>query len=129
MVAPSQEHCTTLETSLDPSQDLAPSTLSIVQKIITNPRYAIYLLCLLPWMLSNQSRFGFFGLSKGMGINLFLRVYELDAISPVLDTRYPHMKETFERLRANHPGKHVYFFLEDALERTMVNVHSTLLFL
>lgn len=77
-----------------------------------------YLIAVLPWMYVNRVTYGFFGVSKGQGINLFYRVYDLDRVSPPKETSYPQVKEEHLRqLSLRTPGHHrsAYFDVRTAL--------------
>ncbi len=53
-----------------------------------------------PWMLHKHRTEGTWKISLEAGRNLFYRVYDLDKIPPVNDTRYPEVRDIFDRERS-----------------------------
>lgn len=51
-----------------------------------------YYVTTLPTMFLNYNTFGFWGLSRSEGLNLVLRVFDLDRLPPRSNTRYPSLK-------------------------------------
>jgi 4-amino-4-deoxy-L-arabinose transferase-like glycosyltransferase len=93
----------------------APNWKTAVQRCIFAG--VSYVLTLAPWLLANHAALGYWGLSRGQGINLFLRVYELDRIQPLpqAQTQFPGLRAIFLKLRKERPGEHVYFELRKIL--------------
>jgi hypothetical protein len=50
---------------------------------------AVYVLMLLPWMYVNSQSYGFWGVSLGQGLGLFMRVFDVDKQAPIQGTAYP----------------------------------------
>jgi hypothetical protein len=50
---------------------------------------AVYVLTLLPWMYVNSQSHGFWGVSLGQGLGLFMRVFDVDKQAPMQGTAYP----------------------------------------
>ena len=71
----------------------------------------IYLVLVFPWMQVNHRVYGFWGLSKGVGANLFLRAIDIDHLIPPEKTDYPEVRKDYLR---HDPRGHMYLkvFLE-----------------
>lgn len=54
---------------------------------------AAYAVVIVPFMALNQRDYGFFGVSVGQGLGLYTRVFDIDALVPPTDTRYPEMRD------------------------------------
>ncbi len=52
-----------------------------------------YFAAVSPWMYLNHKVYGFWGLSHGEGLNLALRVFDLDGLAPVQDSHYPEIRK------------------------------------
>ena len=50
---------------------------------------AVYVLVLFPWMYINSRSYGFWGVSLGQGLGLFMRVFDVDKQTPVEGTSFP----------------------------------------
>jgi 4-amino-4-deoxy-L-arabinose transferase-like glycosyltransferase len=48
---------------------------------------------LLPWMYVNKQSFGFWGVSLGQGLGLFMRVFDVDKHVPIPGTAYPAVEK------------------------------------
>jgi 4-amino-4-deoxy-L-arabinose transferase-like glycosyltransferase len=61
---------------------------------------AVYLLTLLPWMYVNSQSYGFWGVSLGQGLGLFMRVFDVDKQAPIYGTAYPAVERAI--VATNH---------------------------
>jgi 4-amino-4-deoxy-L-arabinose transferase-like glycosyltransferase len=59
-----------------------------------------------PWMYVNRQTYGFWGVSRGEGLWLFLRTIDIDGLDPPATTAYPMVREVFDALRSTHPYLH-----------------------
>ncbi|HSL72094.1 MAG TPA: glycosyltransferase family 39 protein, partial [Longimicrobiales bacterium] len=55
---------------------------------------------IVPWMFVNSRTYGFWGVSLGSGFGLFSRVFMVDKMDPVADTRHREAKAALEWARA-----------------------------
>ncbi len=69
----------------------------------------VYTVILAPWVFYNHHQRGFWGVSQGAGVNLFLKVYEVAGIKPVENSSYLQVKRIYENLRSRQPDDHVYW--------------------
>jgi len=74
-----------------------------------------YLVMLVPWVIANHISYEYWGISKGQGINLFLRVYELDKVTPKKETAFPKIRGIYRHFKQEHPEEHVYFYVRNYL--------------
>jgi hypothetical protein len=61
---------------------------------------------LAPWMYVNSRTYGFWGISSGEGLWLFLRAIDIDGLDPPKTTAYPMVRELFDELRPVYPYLH-----------------------
>jgi hypothetical protein len=54
---------------------------------------AVYTLTILPWMYINSQSFGFWGVSLGQGLGLFMRVFDVDKQTPIQGTSFPAVEQ------------------------------------
>jgi hypothetical protein len=59
-----------------------------------------------PWMYVNSRTYGFWGISRGEGLWLFLRAIDIDGLDPPKTTAYPMVREVFDELRSTYPYLH-----------------------
>jgi len=78
---------------------------------------ACYLACVMPWMYVNSRVSGFFAISRGEGVLLFMRAFDVDRLDPPVQTRYPVVQEVFDELRLRRPV--LYYPVRDTLNRNM----------
>jgi 4-amino-4-deoxy-L-arabinose transferase-like glycosyltransferase len=74
---------------------------------------AAYLACTVPWMYINKQTYGFFAVSRGEGLGLFMRAFDFDRLPVPQDTYYPVVRESFDALRGSHP--HLHYAVRDDL--------------
>jgi 4-amino-4-deoxy-L-arabinose transferase-like glycosyltransferase len=67
---------------------------------------AVFCASVAPWMYVNRQTYGFWGISRGEGLWLFLRTFDIDEIDPPATTRFPEVKQVLEALRPTHPYLH-----------------------
>jgi 4-amino-4-deoxy-L-arabinose transferase-like glycosyltransferase len=67
---------------------------------------AAYLLCTVPWMYVNSQTYGFFGISRGEGLGLFMRAFDIERLPVPADTAYPDVAEVARRLTPTVPFMH-----------------------
>ncbi len=79
-----------------------PRRIAVAVALVLLP----YLLAILPWMLINHRTLGFWGVSKGQGMNLMLRALDIDKLEPAAISHYPRMKDLYlaERFFTNRPS-------------------------
>jgi len=65
-----------------------------------------FYLALAPWMYVNRQTYGFWGVSGGEGLWLFLRAFDIDELDPPAETRFPEVREVFDALRPDYPYLH-----------------------
>ena len=53
----------------------------------------VYVLTLLPWMYVNKQSYGFWGVSLGQGLGLFMRVFDVDKQTPIEGTSFPAVEQ------------------------------------
>ena len=53
----------------------------------------VYLLTLVPWMYVNKQSYGFWGVSLGQGLGLFMRVFDVDKQTPIEGTSFPAVEQ------------------------------------
>ena len=75
----------------------------------------LFVSLLQPWCYVNSVAFGFWGISRDQGLNLFHRIFDVDELSPPEDTSYPQIKELLEKGRAEN--KVSYFYVYPRLAR------------
>jgi 4-amino-4-deoxy-L-arabinose transferase-like glycosyltransferase len=81
----------------------------------------------LPWTYVNSRTYGFWGISLGHGFGLFIRVFEIDRLDPVPDTRYPDVRRALERARArNRNSYHVKLALRAAYRYSSRDIEQRL---
>ncbi len=69
-----------------------------------------YFLCLFPWCLNNYCYHGFFGVSKGRGINLFMRSFEKDGLQPTTHDKLSlQVYHTFHQFLVHDQERNAYF--------------------
>lgn len=66
-----------------------------------------------PWMYTNYREYGFFGVSKGGGLNLYLRVFDLDHLSPSGPSQFADVEWARRFYRAQ--TGHSYYLVEKKL--------------
>ena len=59
---------------------------------------AAYLLCTVPWMYVNDRTFGFFGISRGEGLGLFMRAFDIERLPFPNRTQYPEVAQVVSQL-------------------------------
>lgn len=69
----------------------------------------VYAVILAPWIFFNHYQKGFWGVSQGAGVNLFLKVYEVAGIQPVEDSKYPQVRRIYESVKVRSRDTHVYW--------------------
>ena len=57
---------------------------------------AAYLLVVAPWMYVNSQTYGFVGISRGEGLGLFLRAFDVDHLPPPAETAYPRVRAWYK---------------------------------
>ncbi len=67
---------------------------------------AVFCASVAPWMYVNRQTYGFWGISRGEGLWLFLRTFDIDEIEPPATTRFPEVKQVLEAQRPTHPYLH-----------------------
>ena len=67
---------------------------------------AAYLLVVAPWMYVNSQTYGFFGISRGEGLGLFLRAFDVDHLPPPAETAYRACAPLYDALRPREPALH-----------------------
>jgi len=67
---------------------------------------AAYLLVVAPWMYVNSQTYGFVGISRGEGLGLFLRAFDVDHLPPPAETAYPRVRASYDALRPTEPTLH-----------------------
>jgi len=75
---------------------------------------AAYLVCTLPWMFVNSREYAFFAISRGEGLGLFMRAFDVDQLDVAPQTRYAVVQEVFDDLRLRRPVLH--YAVRDALD-------------
>ena len=76
-------------------------------------------LLLSPWIIFQWQVFGTPTISLGKGLNLFLRVYEVDKIPIKEDTRFRRLKKIYEETRAQSNKRYVYFEVRNKIARDL----------
>lgn len=80
-------------------------------------RYAmalcVYLACIVPWMYANSHTYGFFGLSRGEGLGLFMRAFDIERLPPPDVTRYTDVSAVYRQLASSVP--YVHYRVRDEL--------------
>lgn len=86
-----------------------------------------YAAAVLPWMYVNSRTYGFWGISLGHGFGLFIRVFEIDRLDPVPDTRYQDVRRALQRARArNRNSYHVKLALRAAYRYSSRDIEQRL---
>ena len=73
----------------------------------------VYLVCIVPWMYANSQTYGFFGISRGEGLGLFMRAFDIERLPPPGETRYADVSAAYRQLAANVP--YVHYRIRDEL--------------
>lgn len=84
----------------------------------------LYFLFLVPWMMCNLKNHYFFGVSRGIGLNLFYRVYEIDK-TPIGANQH-HVPQAFRIFLKNVEKKKAkaYFIVYNKLEHKIGGVNA-----
>jgi hypothetical protein len=67
---------------------------------------AAYLVCAVPWMYVNSQTYGFFGISRGEGLGLFMRAFDVERFPPSEHTQFPEVDAAFRQLAPAEPYMH-----------------------
>ena len=67
---------------------------------------ATFCVGIVPWMYVNQQTYGYWGVSRGEGLWLFLRAIDIDELDPPAETRFPEVRQVFDALRPTYPYLH-----------------------
>jgi len=78
-----------------------------------------FLFLITPWLVVQTQVFGVPTISLGKGLNLFLRVYEVEKIPVKEDTRFKRIKKIFEETRAKSNKKYVYFKVRNKIAKDL----------
>ena len=92
-------------------------------KVVVQPVLVLvfYLLSLWPWMEYNYRAHGFFGVSKGAGLNLFYRAIQVTGLAPAPGDRLQDKRiKTFQQLE-RQLGDKAYFSFYDRLAHKLAS--------
>jgi 4-amino-4-deoxy-L-arabinose transferase-like glycosyltransferase len=64
---------------------------------------AVYVLCLVPWMYINARTYGFVGISRGQGLGLFLRAFDVERLEPPHQTAFPDVEAAMRKVAPAAP--------------------------
>jgi len=67
---------------------------------------ATFAIAIAPWLYVNRQQYGFWGISSGEGLWLFLRAIDIDELDPPATTRFPAVKRVVDALRPTSPYLH-----------------------
>jgi len=73
----------------------------------------VYCAAMAPWLYVNSQTYGFWGVSLGRGLGLFIRVFEIDKLEPRPDTRYEVVRDVLGWARAR--GRNISYVVRDEL--------------
>jgi Dolichyl-phosphate-mannose-protein mannosyltransferase/PA14 domain len=73
-----------------------------------------YLLCVSPLMYANRQMYGFLGISRGEGLGLFMRAFDIERLDPPEVTNFPDVKDAYTAVRASFP--YVHYHVRDELD-------------
>ena len=67
---------------------------------------AAYSACVLPVVWDNKNSYGFFGISRGEGLGLFMRAFDVERLIPPTETRYADVHSTYQQIHGLEHAAH-----------------------
>jgi 4-amino-4-deoxy-L-arabinose transferase-like glycosyltransferase len=84
---------------------------------------AVYITLVMPWAYVNSRTYGFWGMGLGRGLGLFIRVFEIDRLEFVPDTRYMLVRDVLGFARGRG-GNTSYIVLDELNHRHGFSQHT-----